>query len=613
MKKILFSLCGSYGDSLVESHLFYFYLDLKNINIEESSILSNYFSKFKLNSNLLDKIKNLKLETFEDLEKSQELLIPSVDRKINGAFFTPRNIVDKIIDEVSPKEIDKCADISCGCGAFLIGLIKYFKINHNKSIKLSLKENIYGFDILGYNIRRTKILISIFSFENGEIITDNDFNLTKLDSIRNNWDMKFDAVVGNPPYVKFQDMDEELRDYLIKNFKTIQKGSYNLYFAFFELGYNLLGDKGKLGYITPNNYFTSLSGENLRSFFSSKKSINKIIDFNSKKVFDVLTYTCLTFLSKEANDSILFNKYFDGDFEKFIDSITTNLSQVDYNNLKDKKWRLLLEKDQSNIYSIENIGRKIGDLFTINVGIATLRDDLYFIDGKDEGGYFKTLENVKYYIEDELIKSIYKISDFNDQLDCENNDRKIIFPYKVVNKVSKNISEEEMKLNFPMSWEYFSRIKEPLLKRSKKEVLNPFFKYGRSQGLNKFGNRLLTPTFSKEPKFLKVLEQHSLYCNGYGVHYKLDQNKNSIFDNSLLQNPKYINTLQRILNSSIMNYYVKTTSVTIDGGYPCYQKNFIELFTIPEFTDSQLSLFQKLSKSKLDEELIKIYDLNLEL
>ena len=31
-----------------------------------------------------------------------------------------------------------------------------------------------------------------------------------------------------------------------------------------------------------------------------------------------------------------------------------------------------------------------------------------------------------------------------------------------------------------------------------------------------------------------------------------------------------------------MDYYVKTTSVTIDGGFPCYQKNFIELFTIPE-------------------------------
>jgi hypothetical protein len=61
-----------------------------------------------------------------------------------------------------------------------------------------------------------------------------------------------------------------------------------------------------------------------------------------------------------TNNLIIFNIiiYFTH-FEKFIDSITTNLSQVDYNNLKDKKWRLLLEKDQSNIYSIENIGRKI--------------------------------------------------------------------------------------------------------------------------------------------------------------------------------------------------------------------------------------------------------------
>jgi adenine-specific DNA-methyltransferase len=44
-----------------------------------------------------------------------------------------------------------------------------------------------------------------------------------------------------------------------------------------------------------------------------------------------------------------------------------------------------------------------------------------------------------------------------------------------------------------------------------------------------------------------------------------------------------IDVVQKILNSCVMDYYVTKTSVSIEGGYPCYQKNFIEKFTIPEY------------------------------
>ena len=408
-------------------------------------------------------------------------------------------------------------------------------------------------------------------------------------------------------------MDRELRDYLKINFDTIKKGTYNLYFSFFELGYNLLNQKGKLGYITPNNYFTSLSGKPLREFFELNNSIEKIIDFNSKKVFDVLTYTCLTFLNKIKQDKIQFNKYFNGDFNYYLDNYNNNLSTVLYDNLKSKKWRLLLNKDQENIHIIETIGEQIGKLFTINVGIATLRDDLYYVDGEDDNGYFKIYNDKKYYIENQLIKSIYKISDFKTQVSCNNNQRKIIFPYKVRNNKSVIIEESELKLNFPNTLEYFNRVKDQLLERSKKELISPFYQYGRSQGLNKFGIRLLTPTFSQKPKFLTVKEKNSLYCNGYGVHYNVDQNRISIFDNLPIQNPENIDILSKILNSSIMDYYIKTTSVTIDGGYPCYQKNFIELFTIPEITDDKIQSMRNLSSKDFEDELLKIYGVNLKL
>jgi hypothetical protein len=73
-----------------------------------------------------------------------------------------------------------------------------------------------------------------------------------------------------------------------------------------------------------------------------------------------------------------------------------------------------------------------------------------------------------------------------------------------------------------------------------------------------------------------------------------------------------IDVVQKILNSCIMDYYVTKTSVSIEGGYPCYQKNFIEKFTIPELTEEEIETIRSLSNpQEIDEFLINKYQLNL--
>ena len=119
--------------------------------------------------------------------------------------------------------------------------------------------------------------------------------------------MSFDNIVGNPPYVKFQDLTNDNRNYLAKHWTTVEGGTFNLYFVFFELGYKLLKPTGKLGYITPNNYFTSLAGEALRKYFFHQKCVTRIIDFSHKKVFDAQTYTAITFLNKQQNEAITYD------------------------------------------------------------------------------------------------------------------------------------------------------------------------------------------------------------------------------------------------------------------------------------------------------------------
>ncbi|MDR0970620.1 MAG: SAM-dependent methyltransferase [Lentimicrobiaceae bacterium] len=614
-KAILNDLVSNQNLTSLEKHLVYQYLTNKQLDFTKSPILTDYFKGFEQNTKLFFDVSALEIETIKDLENHLELIIPQTDRKLNGAFFTPDYIIDFIINEVKPQPNDKNLDPSCGCGAFLIGLTDYYKTTFGKSVKEIIKENIYGSDILAYNIHRSKLLLTIYALQHNEILEESDFNLYNQDSLKADWNMSFDTVVGNPPYVKFQDLSDENREYLVKNWSTVEGGTFNLYFAFFELGYKLLKPTGRLGYITPNNYFTSLAGEAMRRFFQQKKCVSRIIDFTHKKVFDAQTYTALTFLNKQENEAITFDRIKNG----YTPQGFLPMANGSPNYLKDlniKKWRLLKTDEQKNIKTIETIGTQISKLFDICVGIATLKDDVFFIDGSNEkDDYFiKTTEKGTFEIEKEITKPVYKISDFKTQEEAEQNTRRIICPYTIKGKTATPIPETEFKKRFPKCYAYLLSEKETLLARDKGKVkFDPFFVWGRTQGLAKTGKKILNPTFSQTPRFLLINEEEAYFTNGYGTYFR-EQETDTLFADSINPISKITNidVVQKIFNSIVMHYYVSKTSVAIEGGYPCYQKNFIEKFTIPEFSESEIELLRNLSdKQEIDDFLIEKYQLSI--
>lgn len=614
-KGILNQLIQTHDLTSLERHLIYSYLTNNKLSFEKNPILTSYFKDFEQNPQLYFDTSSLNISSIKELENYLELIIPVGDRKFNGAFFTPDYIIDFIISEIQPKATDTNLDPSCGCGAFLVGLTDYYKRTFNKPIKKIIKENIFGSDILEYNIHRAKLILTIYALQNGEQLKDTDFNLYHQDSLRTSWKMSFDNIVGNPPYVKFQDLTDDNRNYLAKHWTTVEGGTFNLYFAFFELGYKLLKPTGKLGYITPNNYFTSLAGEALRKYFLHQKCVTRIIDFSHKKVFDAQTYTAITFLNKQQNEAITYDRIKDG-YSPELFLANANGSPNYLENLNVKKWRLLKTDEQQNIKIIETIGKPIGKLFDICVGIATLKDEIFFIDGSKQknGCYLKTTDNGTFEIEKEIVKPVYKISDFRTQDEVEHNTRKIICPYNIKNGIATAIPENDFKKKYPKCYAYFLSEKENLLARDKGKVtFEPFFVWGRTQGLTRKGKKILNPTFSQHPRFLLVEEEEGFFTNGYGLYFR-EQESNGLFSEFI--NPitklENIDVVQKILNSIVMDYYVTKTSVSIEGGYPCYQKNFIEKFTIPELTEEEIETIRSLSNpQEIDEFLIGKYHLNL--
>lgn len=519
----------------------------------------------------------------------------------NGIVFTPKYISDYIVSSVikNANNQPKIIDPGCGCGIFLISAIDCIRKQTNLSCFDIINNCIYGIDLDKDNARRCKLILHIYSLINGESNNNLSPKIICADSLKLKWDEKFsvasfDYIVGNPPYVNTHDMSKETALFLKKTFTTTQSGVYNIFYAFVEHALNFLNHQGKLSYIVPNNFLTIKSAEELRKLITSNCYLERIIDFADNMVFKpVRTYNCIIQLSKSNSQQFeycVLDKT--DDIPQSLHNITFNV--MDIEKLDINGWKLVDKSTLSNLSKIEGQFHSIRN--SIRTGIATLRDEVYMVDfdGQD---YYKVIDGVKYIVEPILVKRLYKIPDLKQCDDINSVCRYIIFPYKKGANGFEIIPEGELKRSFPHTYNYLFSRKQELDKRDKGKG-NPvaWYAYGRTQGLNKYGNKLLFPTFAGHPRFTLIEDEYAFFCNGYAVF-----------------EPDYIDLslLSRILNSSVMQYYVSNTSYSIEGGYYCYQKKYIERFSIPFFSEDEKMQMNGMTSSELDSYLISKYNLSL--
>ncbi|MFK8214521.1 class I SAM-dependent DNA methyltransferase [Haloferax volcanii] len=620
-KDAVLRVLEQYALEELEANLVTFYLDTVGVDYSRSDFLNNVTS-LATDQDISNIVQTLFGRTPESISLNSvlrvfELAVEEEEREINGVYYTPEKVINYILEQTIHGD-DTVCDCACGAGAFLVQATTHLRQITDKSIKTIIRENVYGSDILENNVRETKIALSLLAAENGELVDNNDFNIIQADALRQDWndafpeianDGGFDVIVGNPPYVNIQTMDEELKEHVLDQYDTVQSGNFNTYIPFIELGIELINEGGKVGYILPLNYFTTLTGEDLREYLQDGKYVSEIVDFGDTLLFDdALTYTAISIFSKSSKSSFDYIK---------VDSVDdlNNLPDRDfidikYSSIDSEKWRLLDEDEFSNIRKIESF-QPLDEVSGIHTGIATLKDSVYIVDAVDlDNEYFTiTYEGETYRIEKEITEELVKISAIEASSDLKNNAKRIIVPYK--KQIQRTLTgdgkqvettiipEDELKEEFPGTYEYLEAARDELATREKGDGADyePWYKYGREQGLEYIGERLYTPTYSSGPKFLHHETEYSLFANGYAVFPKTVD----------------IEILERILNSKVMDYYIRNTSKEIQGDFQCYQKNFIRKFSVPEFSSSEKDELRSLSDQKeIDQYLIKKYGLSLE-
>ena len=208
----------------------------------------------------------------------------------------------------------------------------------------------------------------------------------------------FDAVIGNPPYIRIQAMKEwaptEVEFYK-ERYRAASKGNYDIYVVFVEKALSVLNKNGMLGFILPHKFFNAKYGELVRDVISQGNHLSKIVHFGDQQVFSgATTYTCLLFLEKAGRDDFQFEKVHD--LDKWHDFIrqTSEISEtsevltageIGADRVTEAEWNFVVGKGSRLFEKLTEMPVKLADLADrIYQGPITSADKVYlFKDFKE--------------------------------------------------------------------------------------------------------------------------------------------------------------------------------------------------------------------------------------
>lgn len=406
----------------------------------------------------------------------------------------------------------------------------------------------------------------------------------------------FDCVIGNPPYMRIQSLQNsnpEIVDYYSKHYQAAT-GSFDIYVLFVELAHQLIKGDGLVHFIMPVKWTNSDFGKGLRGYLAKEKFVSRIINLKAFQVFDASTYTGLQWFKSsdklqyvELDDSITTTEGFSG----FLNSLQlSDYAQIDYNTdapwtLANKEVNAILEKLRKNPYTLADVFESIFQ------GLATSKDDVYFLyeckelDNLLVEGYSKYLGK-RITIERGLVKPLLKGEDVHRYMHLDS-DRYVIFPYKVVNEKASLYSEEEMSDLFPSGYEYLKACEPELRAREKGRLEKDTFwyRYIYPKNLTLFDQiKIVAPEISLGGNF--TIDSDGRYYSTTTVYGYIRRKGFSV---------SYY-TWMSILNSKLCWWFMTQTGTVLANGYYRYKPAYLKPFPVPVISqelDLQLTGYAK--------------------
>lgn len=239
----------------------------------------------------------------------------------------------------------RIVDPACGSGAFLVAAYDFMAVQYEKlnlylarlgeeQVDLTdaiLRHNLFGVDLNAESVEITKLALWLKTAVRGRKLTDLDRTIRQGNSVVSDpeahplafdwsagdlvdpaardprlaaatpedevvqarWADGFDAVIGNPPYVRQEWLDDASKAHWKSNYQCYS-GAADLYVYFFERGLKLCKPGGMLGFITNNKWLRAGYGEPLRRWLASEVTVEQLVDFGHARIFEGTdTFPCV--------------------------------------------------------------------------------------------------------------------------------------------------------------------------------------------------------------------------------------------------------------------------------------------------------------------------------
>lgn len=439
---------------------------------------------------------------------------------------------------------------SCGEGEFIVEIANRIKESSKRygfNAQKAFKTCVFGYDIIADKIEKCKQRLGLMGIDAEESnIKVGDFLTAKLPEM--------DVVVGNPPYVRYENIPKLQQEYIKRVFPTFHYRA-DLYIPFFEKTLRLLKPQGKHCFICANRWLKNEYGKKLRALVTRCFRLEMIIDLENANVFEeeVLAYPAITLISNNLSDKSF--EYAE------VDDVTKLLNLETQKRMAplDEDWSTVfntIEKD--HLYGIEELGFKIG------IGVATGADNVFIS---------KDLPNI---VENELLLPAINAKNLKGN-ELNWNGEYLFNPYS-------NNGELIDLSNYPLAEKYLLDHKKKLVERhvARKNSLKWYKTIDR-----------ITPQLKSEAKILLPdMSGNSFIFVDDGLYYPL-HNLYYITGSSV----KNLKILSAILMSDIIRKQICSITNNMNGGFPRWQSQYLRKLKVPYFIGVDDDLCNRLVES----------------
>lgn len=309
--------------------------------------------------------------------------------KLRGGYYTPKKIAEFIATWAIRTKNDEILEPSCGDGSFISAIAD--RLNEMGASDQSIKHNVTGVEL-------DKVEASKAS-QYGPNVVQSDFFTYYQKCI--DGEKEFDVIVGNPPFIRYQNFEEEYRKVA---FELMTKHGFqpnrlmNIWLPFLVLACKALKPDGRVGMVIPAELFQVDYAAEARLFLSNYFESLTLVTFK-KLVFDDIQQEVILLLGERKSSKQGIRVVELDGLESLISAGQTCLEVAEVKKLdhsKDKWVKYYLSNEELNLLDRLNKSSKITnatDLYDVNVGLVS-GENAFFVINQEIVDKFHLQESV---------------------------------------------------------------------------------------------------------------------------------------------------------------------------------------------------------------------------